>query len=204
MKKIILSDCDGCLVNWNEKFCEFMASKGHPRIPNTEHEYNISSRHNISTKLAMECVKEFNEGAIIEHLNPFADSVKYVNKFAQLGFRFIIVTSIGAHPGAKERRTKNLQNIFGDVFDEIHCIEQGASKANILMNWADTGYFWIEDHMRQAEAGHEAGLKTILISHPYNSHYKTDLFPTVSYEHPWKEIYEKVCLEYDIYPSMHE
>ena len=190
MKKIILSDADGVLVNWNNGFTKFMIEKGFPQIPNTDHEYSISARHNISTKKAMEFVKEFNEGADIEHLHPFADSVKYVGKLARLGFRFIVVTSISSHPDAKVRRTKNLQNIFGDVFDDVHCIEQGASKANILMNWADTGYFWIEDHMRQAEAGHEAGLRTVLIKHPYNTHYKTDLFPTVSFENPWREIYE--------------
>ena len=200
MKKIILTDADGCLVNWNKGFLKFMEEKGHPQIPNTAHEYNISARHNVSTTQAMEFVKEFNEGPEIEFLEPFADSVKYVGKLAQLGFRFIVVTSISSHPDAKVRRTKNLHNIFGNVFDDVHCIEQGASKARILMNWADTGYFWVEDHMRQAEAGYEAGLKTILINHPYNSHYKTDLFPTVSYDKPWKEIYEMVCTEYNLMP----
>lgn len=200
MKKIILTDVDGCLLNWNDAFDRFMGAKGQPRIPNTDHEYSISARHNVSTTFAMECVKEFNEGPAIEHLEPFRDSVKYVQKLAQLGFRFIVVTSISSHPGAKIRRTKNLHNVFGDIFDEIHCIEQGASKAQILLNWADTGYFWIEDHMRQAEAGNEAGLKTILINHPYNTHYKTDLFPTVSYETPWREIYERICTEYDFMP----
>lgn len=199
MKKVILTDADGVLVNWNKGFLKFMEEKGYPQIPNTDHEYSISARHNVTTKQAMDFVKEFNESPAIETLVPFADSVKYIGKLAQLGFRFIVVTSISSHPDAKIRRTKNLQSLFGDVFDEVHCIEQGASKANILMTWADTGYFWIEDHMRQAEAGHEAGLKTILINHPYNSHYKTDLFPTVSYENPWKEIYERVCSEYNLY-----
>ena len=65
------------------------------------------------------------------------------------------------------------------------------------MRWADSKYFWIEDHMRQAEAGHEAGLRTILIKHPYNKHYYTDLFPIVSYETPWKEIYSIITAEYN-------
>ena len=84
------------------------------------------------------------------------------------------------------------------VFDEIVCLEMGSSKATELTRWEGSGYFWIEDHMRQAEAGHEAGLKTVLIDHPYNSHYKTDLFPTVSYTKPWEEIYDMVCKEYGI------
>jgi beta-phosphoglucomutase-like phosphatase (HAD superfamily) len=65
------------------------------------------------------------------------------------------------------------------------------------MQWLDTGYFWIEDHVNQAEAGHKAGLKAVLIKHPYNSHYTTDLFPSVSNNTPWKEIYNMVQKEYN-------
>lgn len=200
MKKLILTDCDGVLLNWNDGFNKFMSQKGFPQIPNTDHEYNISVRHNISTKDALKFMREYNEGEGVEHLEPFADSVKYVNKLSRLGFRFIVVTSISNHPDAKIRRVRNLENVFGKVFDDVHCIEMGASKAFTLMEWADTGYFWIEDHMRQAEAGYEAGLRPILINHPYNTHYKTDLFRTVSYETPWKNIFDIVCTEYNLVP----
>ncbi len=197
-EKIILTDADGVLVDWNTAFDKFMARHGHPRVPETDTEYNIRLRHNVTTHQAMTYVKEFNEGPDIAHLTPFADSVQHVRLLSALGFRFIVVTSISSHPDAKIHRTNNLTDLFGDVFDDIHCIEQGASKASILMNWADTGYFWIEDHMRQAEAGYEAGLRTVLINHPYNHHYKTDLFPTVSYDTPWNEIYNMVRNEYGI------
>jgi len=197
-EKIILTDADGVLVDWNTAFDKFMARHGHPRVPETDSEYNISIRHNVTTHQAMEYVKQFNESVDIATLSPFADSVEYVRLLSELDFRFVVVTSISSHPDAKVHRTNNLIDLFGDVFDDIHCIEQGASKAAILLNWADTGYFWIEDHMRQAEAGHEAGLKTVLINHPYNYHYKTDLFPTVSYDTPWNEIYNMVLKEYQI------
>jgi len=197
-EKIILTDADGVLVDWNTAFDKFMSRHGHPRVPETDTEYNISLRHNVTTHQAMDYVREFNESPDIAHLSPFADSVEHVRLLSELGFRFIVVTSISNHPDAKIHRTNNLTDLFGDVFDDIHCIEQGASKANILMNWADTGYFWIEDHMRQAEAGYEAGLRTILINHPYNFHYKTDLFPTVSYDTPWNEIYNMIRLEYKV------
>jgi len=199
MEKIILTDADGVLVYWNGAFERFMERKGHPRIPGTDDEYNISLRHkNVSPSEAHAFVKEFNESEYIANIEPFADSVKYVKKLSELGFRFTVVTSISDAPAAKYYRTKNLINVFGDIFDDIICIEMGASKAATLQKWLGTGYFWIEDHMRQAEAGHEAGLKTILIDHPYNTHYHTDLFPKVSYEKPWEEIYNIICREYNI------
>ena len=197
-ERIILSDYDGTLAGWNSAFARYMANLGLPQLPNTDSEYSISVRHNISVKHAMACITEFNEGERIGNIAPFADSQEYVKKLANKGFRFIIVTSISSAPQAKYYRTQNAINLFGDIFEEINCIELGASKAHILTRWADTGYFWIEDHMRQAEAGHEVGLKTVLIKHPYNAHYKTSMFPVVSYESPWAEIYSMVCDEYDL------
>ena len=198
-EKIILTDCDGVLCNWNDGFNKFMDDKGMPQLPNTDDQYLLSKRHNITSAYATELVREFNEGPSIANLEPFADSVVYVARLSDKGFRFIVVTSLSDAPHAHYYRSKNLHSIFGShVFKEINCIEMGASKAHILKNWQDTGYFWIEDHMRQAEAGYEAGLQTVLIRHPYNAHYTTDLFPTVSYERPWEEIYNMVCKEYNL------
>ncbi len=196
MEKIILTDCDGVLLQWEDAFEQFVLSKGHERVPDTETEYSMAIRYGITVKQAQLYIKEYNESDAMASLEPFADSVEYVAELASLGFRFIAVTSLSDHPDAKIHRTQNLKNLFGDVFDDVVCLKMGASKAHVLMQWADTGYFWIEDHMRQAEAGHEVGLRTVLINHPYNSHYRTDLFPIVSHESPWEEIYHLVCDTY--------
>ena len=196
MEKIILVDCDGVLLNWEDGFDQYVKSKGHNRMPGTEAEYSMAVRYNISTATSLSYIKEYNESEALANLAPFADSVEYVTKLANEGFKFIAVTSMSDHPEAKIRRAENLKKLFGDIFIEVVCLEMGASKANVLLRWADTKYFWIEDHQRQAEAGHEAGLRTILINHPYNSHYKTDLFPVVSYITPWAEIYKLICESY--------
>ena len=197
MEKIILTDVDGVLVRWEEGFDAFMSSNGHNRLPETYSEYSMSARYGITVKKAQEYIKLYNEGPAIAMLESFADSTVFVAKLAAAGFRFIAITSLSDHPDAHMYRAQNLKSLFGDVFDELVCLEMGASKAHVLMRWADSGYFWIEDHMRQAEAGHEAGLRTILIKHPYNKHYYTDLFPIVSYESPWEEIYNIVTTEYN-------
>ena len=198
MEKRILTDCDGVLLKWEDGFDAFMTSKGLIRRAGTEADYSMALRYGISTKQTQAFIKEYNESEAMCSLAPFADSVEYVAKLANDGFRFTAVTSMSDHPDAKTYRTQNLKDLFGDVFDEVVCLEMGASKANVLMRWADSKLFWIEDHMRQAEAGHEAGLKTVLINHPYNSHYTTDLFPKVSFTTPWAEIYQMVTTAYDI------
>lgn len=198
MKKLILTDCDGVLVNWNSGFHEFMKKKNIVKVPDTDGEYSLSIRYGLSTKQKREFVKEFNESSHIEHLEPFADSVNYVKLLSKLDFRFIVISSLSDDPTARKYRVKNLTKIFGNVFDDIICIEMGSNKFNTLINWADTGYFWIEDHMAQAEAGYEVGLRPILIEHSYNKHYQTDLFPKVSHQHPWQDIFKIITEKYDL------
>ena len=199
MEKIILTDCDGVLCNWNDAFDAFMLEDyGLNRIPDTDSSYNLTDRFGIEIHRAYQLVGEFNNSNRIERLKPFADSVEYVSKLAEQGFRFIVLSSLSDNPVAQEFRRKNVVDIFGNIFDDVICIKAGASKGERLKQWAGSRYFWIEDHTRQAEAGYEAGLRTVLIDHPYNRHYQTDLFPRVSYETPWKEIYSLVAEKYNL------
>lgn len=197
--KIILTDADGVLVNWGKAFDQFMIDRGYTQLPNTDHEYGMDVRFGVDHQTAHRLIDEFNNSEQIAHLEEFADSKKYIGKLVELGFRFIVVTSISNSQNASKNRTQNLESIFGKIFDEIHCIGMGESKSYILeKHWGGSDLFWIEDHPRQALSGHEAGLKTVLIDHPHNCHFQTDLFPRVSYHEPWKEIYSLVCREYGL------
>lgn len=199
MEKLILTDADGTLVFWIQGFTDFMKKKGYKPIPGTDSDYRMTEKFGIPSTLAHSYIKEFNEGPEIAKLKPLADAVQYVKKLHnEKGFRFIVITAQSDAPDAKKYREENLNNIFGDIFEEIICIKMGADKRTTLSRWEDSKLFWIEDHMAQAESGYEVGLSPILINQPYNSHYKTDLFPTVSFENPWKEIYEIVCNKYKL------
>lgn len=197
MQKVILTDADGVLFNWVDGFNTFMELRGHKSI--SESEYSVSKKYNISKDDAFKLIKEYNEGPLIEFLEPLRDSKEYVKKLAELDFRFICVTALGTHPEAAVRRNKNINRLFGNVFDEVHCIGMGELKYEILnQRWKDTGLFWIEDTTHQAEAGLNAGLKPILIKHSYNEVYPTEKFITVGNETPWQEIYNIITTEHGI------
>lgn len=196
--KLILTDADGVLVNWNDSFSKFMRKRGHYVVSDSDGHYNLGKRYGISTKLAMDLVKEFNESDHIKELHPLSDSTTYIPRLVDLGFRFVVITSLSDSPIAKKNRIYNLTSVFGDIFDDFICLPVGSAKLNTLLTWADTGYFWIEDHLTHAESGYEVGLNSVLINHPYNYHYQTDLFPKVSVEHAWAEIFDLVCKDYNI------
>jgi FMN phosphatase YigB (HAD superfamily) len=203
-EKIILTDADGVLINWNDTFDEYITARGYEGIPLTDHYYNLASRYRHSDGTEAEWqeiarhVREFNQSEHIATLPAYRDSQRIIADLVEHDFSFIVVTSLSDHPDALEYRTHNLKMLFGDVFDEVICLETGASKQHALTRWAGTGYIWVEDHFKNAEAGHEVGLKPILIDTPYNRHFQTDLFPRVNEKTPWSEIYKFVCAEYDL------
>jgi FMN phosphatase YigB (HAD superfamily) len=198
MEKLILTDVDGCLVFWNNSIRPFMELKGYKENTLHKDDYHLSLRYAVSPEIEWALVKEFNESTWIETIEPYADSVEYVKKLAKKGFRFIAVTSLSDHPVAVESRKKNLYNLFGDVFDEVICLSQGKNKYEQLLRWKDSGLFWIEDHAGQAEAGLRAGLRPVLIDHPYNSYYHKTDFAKVSHINPWEQIHDMICKEYKI------
>lgn len=200
MEKIILVDCDGVLLNWSKGFEQHMVELGHRREPGTDDQYSLARRFGISEKTIMGIVKKFNKSKHVRELEPYKDSVRWVQRLHDEGFEFHVITSLSDDFNAKARRYENLQEVFGQgVFKlcNLTCLSTGADKQEVLEEaWGDDGYFWIEDHFRNAEAGYEVGLRPILIDTSYNRHYQTDLFPRVDEHRPWQEIYTTITDHY--------
>jgi len=191
-KKIIVTDCDGCLLDWWSGFFDHMYELGYERLPNTDHDYTLRKKFsgNLSESQIIKIVKEYNSSDKFQNLQPHKDAKTYVKKLADLGFKFHVVSSFSDRPEDIEKRRKNLINVFGDCFEQIIGLSVDKSKQHALRsNYGDTEYLWIEDHFKNAEAGHEEGLRAILIDMPYNRQYNSSMIPRTSYENPWRDIY---------------
>lgn len=186
---IIITDCDGVILDWSRGFESWLKNQGISLVPDAEKYYSIADRHGITQKQAAELVKTYNESSAIRDLEPFADSQEYVKKLAGQGFRFCAVTSLSDSPEAYLNRRINLTELFGDVFLSVSCLKIGTNKYEKLLDWKDSGYFWIEDHIEQALAGFNAGLKPILINHPFNDDIYYPGIKKVSDQNPWETIY---------------
>lgn len=198
-ERIVLTDCDGVLCLWVDGFDKFMAYKGYNAKPDTEHHYSMIDRYHITEDEESILINEYNQSSFIGNLPALRDSIEYVKRLAvDHDFKFICITSIGSHPTTVKYRVENLKNLFGDIFTDIICLESGCGKETELIKWKDSGLYWIEDHPRNAEDGHNFGLKSILVRQEYNSHYETDKFPIVGTHEPWKEIYQLICEGYGL------
>jgi len=194
-EKIILTDADGCLFNWNAAFNQFMHENGFTADPEEVDNYSVQTRYGINSKVKMDMVKEFNHSDRIASLEPYADAQEYVARLNDEGYKFIVITSLSEKPSAYDYRTENLRDCFGDAIIGLHCLRIGVHKGRKLVQWENTGHFWIEDHVENAAAGARLGLRSIVIDHPYNvdyDHHDHLHYARTSKETPWADIYEIV------------
>ena len=199
--KIILTDVDGVLLDWFNGFDRYMVKKGLPMLTGKEKSYLLAERHGITDLEAYKMAREFNCSEMIADLDPIADAQKYVGKLRKQGFRFIAITSLSEHPRAYSFRKQNLARIFGDAVQTLICLDTGAPKRSTLQQWEGSGLFWIEDHVTNALDGAELGLKSILVSAPYNGispETLTRIHAKVSFESPWEEIYSLIGEHYEL------
>jgi hypothetical protein len=191
LDKLILTDADGVLLDWEYSFNVWMQEHGFEEIPGSKLNYDMSVRYNITRDQVVKLIRMFNESAAIGFLPAMRDAMFYVRRLhEEHGYRFHCITSVSANPNAQKLREMNLHKLFGPTaFEKIICLDTGAPKDDILLDYEGTGCFWVEDHIANAEAGYQAGLRPLLVEHGHNMHHYHEGITTVK---NWKHIYELV------------
>lgn len=188
--KVILTDCDGVLLNWEYAFYVWAKRHGYEAQPDTFDVYDLGRRFNINDEEKNKLCKLFNESAAIGFLPPLRDAIHYIRKLhEEHGYVFHCITSLSLEPAAQELRTQNIKKLFGETaFEKFVYLDTGAPKETALAAYAGTGYTWIEDLLPNARAGAKYGLDSILVEHAHNMN-NTE-YPTFK---DWKEIYEYIA-----------
>ena len=186
MDKRIILDCDGVLLDWAYAFDVWMVEHGYSKISNTNQYYDQTRRYGISQVEAVSQIKRFNESGCVGFIPAFRDSVEYVTKLSELGWKFEVISCLDKDKYAQKLRQKNLLHLFGDVFDFIDCaLDFTVGKEQYLLDrYKGKNYYWIEDSVDHAESGKRVGLNSIVMDHPYNKEWDG---PRVK---NWKDIYQ--------------
>ena len=184
---IILADVDGCMLWWKRAFDAWMHKHGYKRV-HEEEVYDIGESYGLNSKKADTLAVLFNESVYMGHLPPLRDAIKYVRKLHENhGYVFHCITAVGTHPLVHEQRKANLHRVFGpSVVERLVCTERSKDKKPILAEYQDSGLYWIEDKVTNAQMGAELGLKAILMNHAYNATHTGDFIRVNS----WREIYD--------------
>ncbi len=199
--RIILTDVDGVLLEWEHHFTKWMlqrtlfderGARYHPYrlLPDKQNTYEMAERFGLTVEQIRKEIREFNRSAWMGTQRPMLESQTWVKLLAAEGWTFIPITSQTSDIPAQQLRKKRLGELFGDhVFTNYHILGTGADKDSALAEFHDTGLYWVEDKPKNAVAGLKYGLKPILIDHEYNRDFE---HPEVIRVSNWKEIHQIV------------
>ena len=191
LKKLILTDADGVLLDWEWAFNVWMQEHGFEEGAGSKFSYDMVARYGIPREQVRKLIRIFNESAAIGFLPALRDAMYYVKRLhEEHGFRFHCITSLSLDPNAQKLREMNLNKLFGtSAFERVVCLDTGADKDEALQEYEGTGCYWLEDKPENAECGYRYGLNPLLIEHGHNMHYYHEGITVVK---NWKHIYEIV------------
>jgi FMN phosphatase YigB (HAD superfamily) len=186
--KLILTDADGVLVDWEWAFQVWMTERGYQFKNEGKKNYDLHHSYEDMTQQEIKkLVKFFNESAAIGFLPAVRDSVHYVKRlYEEHGYQFRVITSLSTDENAGKLREMNLRKLFGDAIESVICLDTGADKDDALAPYKDSGLYWIEDKPANADLGQRLGLKSILVEHGHNMDHQCS-YPIVK---NWREVYE--------------
>ena len=190
LDKVILTDCDGVLLNWEYAFTTWMERHGYVVDPKNPDAYDVGERYGLLNRKKKELVKFFNESSAIGFLPPLRDAMYYVDLLHRKhGYVFHMITSLSLEPTAQELRIKNTKKLFGETaFERFIFCDTGADKDEVLEPYRDSGHLWIEDKVENAELGVSLGLESLLIEHAHNMNCRNGI-PLMA---NWSEVYDYI------------
>jgi hypothetical protein len=192
--KLILTDCDNCILAWEWMFDIWMKRHGYTK--QNYNAYSTGEAYSISDVLGEQLCTMFNETVYIRNLPPYADAVYYTRKLhEEYGYVFHAITSIGDNPYVVESRIENLHRVFGrSMFFDITCLDPNISKLRILNQYAGSNCLWVEDHLENCALGTSLGLRPVLMNQVYNQVTDTSdkRYKYLYRVNNWKQIYEHI------------
>lgn len=196
MNKIILTDADGVLLDWEYAFDVWMRTHGFNKVDGGNLKYDIGKRYGIDKEQGKKLIKIFNESASIGFLPALRDSMYYVKRLhEEHGYIFHCITSLSKDKAAQELRKMNLQKLFGPTaFEKFVFLDTGADKDEALEPYRGSGLWWIEDKIVNCQVGSSLGLNSLLVEHGHNMDYEDPEIPRVK---NWKQIYEIITNDTD-------
>jgi len=190
MEKLIVTDVDGVLLDWENHFHDYMHSQGHERAYGQPSYWQELHYPELSKVEARKMVYHFNTSAWIMGIPAFRDARSGVARLVEGGYKFVAITAMGNDSYSHMARKFNLEQMFGsDVFVDVICTDMydPNGKRAALAKYVRNGRLWIEDKPSNAELGAECGYRSVLMLHPHNEEHVSD---NVEQVNSWADICE--------------
>lgn len=187
-KPVLLTDCDGVLLQWlahTPKFVEQLgfdsshlkdALNGNQYIPF----FDIFCANNEIE--AMERLRQYNESEFMRSLPVIEDQAIEVVERISNKFDIIVVTSISDSPLTYQYRKENLEVHYGDSITDLICLPPDADKSEILNELAESRdvRMWLDDQVRHVHPGIQAGIPSYQFTYGMDCGRNTGEVPEMS------------------------
>lgn len=207
VEKYLLVDVDGVILDFMTSFVDYAEKSGYTLVEGYESMTRVHDMVGCPEDIGEALIDDFLDESF--ELEPFADVVEYLPEIARMGYVVVGITAIGIgdmHDVISgldrfnnffryQRRVENIRSKIGDYMGELRLTPKLGSKAEVLSEYKADHVIWVEDSVRNAEAGHMLGLDTFLVDHPYNRVQMSDGIKRVPNDTPWRVIYE-YCRDY--------
>ncbi len=190
MAKIIYTDVDSTVLDFNSKWEVFVRDKG-VHIP---YEGFLQGHCRLTDAIGMDEAEEMmlvNEFFASEHFYnlPAVDGAQEaLQRLYSEDWRFVAVTACPNGEAVVAGRKGNLERALGVPFVAVHTTGVGGCKRDVLSMFAPT--VWVEDHYQNAVTGHELGYRTFLINQTHNRHHDAPMTRVDT----WAEIASQLCM----------
>lgn len=167
----VVLDVDNVLLNWSERFHDFMASLGHqPRcLPHEESDFLLSrsfpSLTEVERKTYIEQFAVSGHYAELPHMPGALGGVVGLRRHYGDQIRLVSVTAAGTAPQTIAMRRRHVEP-FG--LDDLIIVGIGDRKDEILRELDAT--VLLDDHGKNVIQAAEVGVPAILFAWPYNRH----------------------------------
>ena len=180
MKKLLLVDIDGVVLDWFESFRIFLVAKG--ISINGKEPLNWSMKSWVDHNDIAGLILEFNNSEAFGEIPPMTGAIETLKEISRER-EVVAITSCGLTN--RDLRVGNLNALFGaEFFKEIFTLDLGESKENYLNRYEPS--FWIDDNSKNAQCGADLGHNSILFHALHNRAFR---HPKVTRLFDWYEIF---------------
>lgn len=186
--KYILTDIDDTILKFADAFQDWAAKHGYHSKGKIRDGYSIENAFGCTVEEADELIVRFSEHDAMAYLEPEPDALEVLPILHDKGYKFVAISACVNSDITVQHRHKNLNDVFGIKWHDVHCVGLHQSKENHLRMYDTT--WWVEDNVKHAHKGAEIGHHSLLLDREYNKHLQIANNP--HRVNNWHEIFEKI------------
>lgn len=189
MPKILYTDVDSTVLNFNTKWEEFIRLAG-IEIPHRgflQGHCRLTDAIGLDEETEMALLRDFCKSDHFYDLPAVEGAQEALQSLSGEGWKFVAVTACPDGEAVSEGRKANLERVLGVPFEAVHITGIGGCKKGVLSRFTPTVF--VEDSFHNATMAHDLGYRTFLMNQTHNEHHDAPMARV----NTWAEIVSHIC-----------